>query len=672
MTENRLRHETSPYLLQHRDNPVHWYAWGPEAFAEAKRTGKPILLSVGYAACHWCHVMAHESFEDEATAAVMNALFVNVKVDREERPDVDQIYMSALHALGEQGGWPLTMFLTPEGEPVWGGTYFPPTPRYGRPGFTDILKEISRLFRDEPEKIASNQQAIMAHLKEVPRQAATQLPANILDRAAKGLLSIMDAVEGGPQGAPKFPNPALLELLWRAYARTGNTAHRDAVLLTLRHMAQGGIYDHLGGGYSRYSVDEVWLVPHFEKMLYDNAQLISLLTNAWLETGDPLFRERIEETVDWLEREMLDEGGAFAASLDADSEGEEGRFYIWTKEQIDALLPPDDAALFAAHYDVTADGNWAGNTVLTRRRRPERANDETEIRLAAIRARLLEARAERVRPGRDDKVLADWNALAIVALARAAKVFERDAWLDRAVSAYRFISESMLRDGRLGHSWCNGQLIYPGLSSDHAGMAAAALALHEATGEEAYLGEAKNWIAILHMHYRDEERGGYYLTAADAEDLIIRPRSAKDEATPNPNAVAAAALTRLWVLTGEDRYRDATDGVFQAFAADIPQNVFMMSALLNAFDLRLNAISAIVVANDHTDAEPLLAALRQTGNPSLIPFVTESTGGLPPSHPASGKVMIDNLPTLYVCRGMTCSAPVTDPASVAELLSNTQ
>src|SRR5689334_19192679 len=413
--ENRLAQATSPYLLQHKYNPVDWWTWGPEALAEAKRSNRPILLSVGYAACHWCHVMAHESFENEATAAVMNELFVNIKVDREERPDIDHIYMSALHHLGEQGGWPLTMFLTPAGEPVWGGTYFPKTARYGRPSFVDVLREISRIFREEPANIEQNRTALMERLSKAAKPAdKVTLGARELDGAAASVARAFDPVNGGFRGAPKFPQCPMLEMLWRAGVRRDQRFF-EVVELALERMSDGGIYDHLGGGFSRYSVDERWLVPHFEKMLYDNAQLLELLALAHARTGKPLFATRARETVAWLAREMTTAGGAFAASLDADSEGEEGKFYVWSLTEVEQVLGKDDAALFAQHYDVTPEGNFEGHTILNRLTRSP-TDDAAENRLAAMRTKLLAARTARIRPGLDDKVLADWNGLMIAAL----------------------------------------------------------------------------------------------------------------------------------------------------------------------------------------------------------------------------------------------------------------
>ena len=395
---NVLSRSASPYLQQHKDNPVHWQIWGEAALNEAKRSGKPILLSIGYAACHWCHVMAHESFEDPETAAVMNELYVNIKVDREERSDIDQIYMAALHAMGEQGGWPLTIFLNPEGEPFWGGTYFPKTASHGRPDFVTVLKSLSKIYHDEPDKIVRNTQSIRAHLAQTLADAgiAAEPEEDVLGRHATGILSIVDRKNGGIGHAPKFPSASMLEVLWRHWRNTGSQRSGDTAMQWITALITGGIYDHLGGGLARYCVDAIWLVPHFEKMLYDNAQLVRALVWAHGETNHPLFRTRIEETVGWLEAEMLMPGGGFASSLDADSEGEEGRFYVWDKAEIDAALG-DDADIFCRHYDVSEGGNWEGRNILNRLRAPQ-ADDETEVRLAAARRKLLALRSGRERP----------------------------------------------------------------------------------------------------------------------------------------------------------------------------------------------------------------------------------------------------------------------------------
>jgi uncharacterized protein YyaL (SSP411 family) len=659
--ENRLARETSPYLLQHRHNPVDWWPWGTAALTEAKRANKPILLSVGYAACHWCHVMAHESFEDAATAEVMNDLFVNIKVDREERPDIDQIYMSALHHLGEHGGWPLTMFLTPDGEPFWGGTYFPKTARYGKPAFVNLLREVERVFRQEPQSVEQNRSALMARLAEGARPAGRVIiAAPELDRAASQIAGMIDPVHGGMRGAPKFPQPMMLEFLWRAGQRRNDKRYYAAVELSLARMCEGGIYDHLGGGFSRYSVDERWLVPHFEKMLYDNALLLELLAVAYQRSGNGLFRTRACETVAWLAREMTIEDGAFCASLDADSEGEEGKFYVWSLAEIESVLDPEDAAFFAAHYDVTVGGNFEGHNILNRLKHLPR-NIEDEKRLAPLRQKLLAARAGRVRPGLDDKVLADWNGLMIAALVNAGLTLEQPHWLEMAARAFLFIDAKMAHGDRLGHSWREGKLLVPGLASDHAAMIRAALALHEATGEHAYLERALAWQATLDRHYDNPANGGYFLTADDAKDLVVRPNATTDDATPNPNALAAQNLIRLAAFTGQHAWRDKADRLFDGIVASAGENLFAHLASLNALDLRLRAAEIVVVGED-SRADTLLAAARKL--PALDRIVLRASPALPASHPAHAKINAAPQSAAFVCVGDTCSLPVTNPAAL--------
>jgi uncharacterized protein len=659
MPENRLGHETSPYLLQHKDNPVHWWPWGPEALAESQRTQKPILLSVGYAACHWCHVMAHESFEDEATAAVMNELFVNIKVDREERPEIDEIYMNALHLLGEQGGWPLTMFLTPDGDPVWGGTYFPKTSRYGRPAFVDVLREIARIFREEPAKIETNRQAIVSRLKEPTAPESTAVIGQPqLNQLASRFLEIFDQQHGGLRGAPKFPQPSILELLWRAGERTGDSRYFDAVEYTLERMSEGGIYDHLGGGFSRYSVDERWLVPHFEKMLYDNAQLLELLALAYARGGNPLFLTRAREIVAWLDREMTTAGGAFASSLDADSEGEEGKFYVWSRDELDELLGTQDADYFAAHYDVTPAGNFEGRNILNRLNRLPRSIDD-EKRLATLRDKLLAARARRIRPALDDKVLADWNGLMIGALANAGALLDEPDWIAMAERAFQFVTESMTRGERLGHSWRDGRLVFPGLSSDYAAMIRAAIALHQATGRNTFLARACAWAEGLERHHTDTEHGGYFLTADDAEGIILRLAFTRDDATPNPHAVIAQNLVRLALLAGDDRYRDRADRLFDGALSSAADNLLGHAALINALDLRLRHIE-VVATGEHPD-ELAHAALRLSFlNRTLLR--ASDPADLPERHPVRAKIAAASAEAAaFICIGETCSLPVKTP-----------
>ena len=668
--DNRLARETSPYLLQHKNNPVAWRPWGPDALEEAKRSNKPILLSVGYAACHWCHVMAHESFEDDATAAVMNELFVNIKVDREERPDIDQIYMAALHHLGEQGGWPLTMFLTPEGEPIWGGTYFPKSARYGKPAFVDVLREIARLFREEPQKIEQNRAALMKRLAGAARkEGAIVIGAVELDNAARQLGGIIDPVNGGTRGAPKFPQASLFELLWRAGLRTGETRYFAAVDITLHHICEGGIYDHLGGGYSRYSVDERWLVPHFEKMLYDNAQLLELLAIAHLRSGKKLYRQRAQETVAWLAREMTITGGAFCASLDADSEGEEGKFYVWSYDEVVTQLRIEDGEFFARHYDVTPQGNFEGHNILNRLK-PQERSEADEVLLGALREKLFAARATRIRPGLDDKILADWNGLMIAALANASQMLAEPSWLEMAQNAFTFIVREMARSDRLGHCWREGQLRFPGMASDFAAMIRAALALYEATGAQPYLDQALIWQRALDRDYANTDTGTFYLTAADAEGLVIRPASTADEATPNHNAVAAQNLIRLALLAGDNSWREKADRLIAAVAPHAVENLYMHMALFNAVDLRLRA-AEIVVTGQGATAEALLAAARALPPLERTVLQAPSSEALPLTHPAREQIAATKgRAQAFVCIGETCSLPVTEPAALLSAIES--
>jgi len=664
---NLLAQETSPYLLQHADNPVDWRPWGPDALAAARAANKPVLLSVGYAACHWCHVMAHESFENADIAALMNALFVNIKVDREERPDLDQIYQHALQLLGQQGGWPLTMFLTPDGEPFWGGTYFPSESRYGRPGFAEVLRAVNAHWTDKPDAVRQNVAALTEGLGRMAvAKSGGEIALEMIESAARRLAQEFDRVHGGIGTAPKFPNPSILELLWRTGVRTGAADLRDTVTLTLTRMSQGGIYDHLGGGFSRYSTDARWLAPHFEKMLYDNAQLIDLLCWAWQDTGDALYEHRVRETIDWVLREMTAEGGGFAATLDADSEGEEGRFYVWSRDEIDRLLG-GDAPRFREIYDVREGGNWEGKTILNRIDHPGAEDDAGEARLAACRVTLLAARAQRVRPGWDDKVLADWNGLMIAALAGASRVFDEPGWLDAARRAFDFVAGDMTRDGRLFHAARAGKLNHVATLDDYAMMARAGLALFEATGDGACLDAARGWIDILDAHYWDADGGAYFFTADDAEALIVRAKSADDHATPSGNGVIAGALARLWFLTGEARYRDRAEAVLGAFSGALAENYFPFATLMNSAEFLQRALQLVIVGDRGEDAtQAMLRAADAVAAPGLVLMVVAPGAALPPGHPASGKTARGAPATAYVCVGETCSLPLTDPAAVAD------
>jgi uncharacterized protein YyaL (SSP411 family) len=666
MSENRLKYETSPYLLQHKDNPVHWWAWGPEALAEAKRTGKPILLSVGYAACHWCHVMAHESFEDPGTAEVMNELFINIKVDREERPDIDAIYMGALHRLGEQGGWPLTMFLDSDAKPFWGGTYFPRESRYGRPAFVAVLLRISEAYHNQPDNVRKNTEAILASLKEMPGEDGTPALRPKTKDVVTAISRAIDREHGGLSGAPKFPQWSVFWLLWRGAIRYDDRSARDAVVTTLRHVCQGGIYDHLGGGFARYSVDEFWLVPHFEKMLYDNALLIDLLTEVWRETQEPLFAIRIAETVAWLEREMIGEAGGFAASLDADSEGEEGKFYVWSSGEIEDILGPEDAAFFSRVYGVTPNGNFEGHNILNRLEHLALLSNEDETRLAGLRAKVLAHRASRVRPGWDDKILADWNGLMIAALARASIVFQKPEWLTLAERAFDCIVTKLAApDGRLFHAFRNGVAKAPATASDYANMTWAALRLFSATGSEPYLEHAQRWTRVLDKHYWDGESGGYFTSADDTADVVVRLKSASDDAMPNANVIQLSNLVALAALTGHTADDTRARQIADVFAPSVARSPVSHCGLLAA-ELDLDRLVQVAVSNTRDTA--LRGQLLQLSVPGALEFVADTGVGVSPLSPLAGKTAIDGKSTAYVCVGPVCSAPIHEPQSLDETL----
>jgi uncharacterized protein len=667
MGRNRLSETTSPYLLQHKDNPVHWWPWGAEALAEAKATNKPILLSVGYAACHWCHVMAHESFEDEEIAGVMNDLFVNIKVDREERPDIDAIYMSALHMMGEQGGWPLTMFLDTDARPFYGGTYFPPTPRYGRPGFVEVLQNLSRIYQDEPERVAHNADILTSALAERnPGQSGIVVSDRLLSELTQRMVGVIDPQHGGIQGAPKFPQWSFFWMLWRGAIRFDNKQAANAVEKTLTHICQGGIYDHLGGGFARYSVDDRWLAPHFEKMLYDNALLIDLMTEVWRETQNPLFKLRVTETIDWIEREMIAEGGAFAASLDADSEGEEGKFYVWSKAELEEALGKEDAEFFSQVYDITGDGNWEGKNIPNRLHSLGLLSQDEENKLAGLREKLLARRAGRIRPGWDDKVLADWNGLMIAALARASQVFEEPQWLERAKTAFAFVVERMLVDGRLRHSYRDGRQGAAATAGDYANMTWAALRLFEATGNADYLAQAEKWTDTLHSHYWLTEEGRYATTADDSDDVLVRLAAGTDDATPNANAIQLSNLSHLALITGSQTYSEQAMSILESFSPDIQRNLVAHTGLLAAAIDAMSPQQVVITAGRGQNA--LARALYSVSIPGAIQHKldTETAERIAPA--LEGKSAIDGAAAAYACLGPQCSPPITNAESLVDLL----
>ena len=682
--ENHLARETSPYLLQHKENPVHWFPWGDKAFAAAQAENKPILLSVGYAACHWCHVMAHESFEQEAIAKLMNDHFINIKVDREERPDIDLIYQGALNLLGEQGGWPLTMFLTPTGKPFWGGTYFPPEPRFNRPGFPQVLLGLSRAYQEAPDDVNKNVEALSHGLAQITRSNPGQVvTAATIETVTQRLIPLLDRKWGGSKGAPKFPQIPLLKFLWRQGGGKDPFLLRPFVIHTLTQLCQGGIYDHLGGGFARYCVDQRWLVPHFEKMLYDNAQLIDLLTWVHQENPTPLFQQRIEQTIDWLLREMqaLDHDGrtpcgAFAASLDADSEGQEGRFYVWREAEIDALLG-SDAGLFKTHYDVTPEGNWEGTTILNRLRQPNLGAAAQEAALAQARRRLLAARDARERPAWDDKVLTDWNGLTITALTHAARALDRPDWLDAAQTAFAFIQTHATKNGRLQHSWRRGRAQHNATVDDYAFMSEAALALYEASLDRRYLAQAASWMACLQKDYWDADGGGgFFLTADDTTHLPLRPKTAQDTATPSGNAVAADCLARLYYQTGDDIHRQRAETVISAFSGDIQKHTVAFTGLLYAAKTLAQGLQIVLLGDRES---PAMTALRGVVDgfslPAAVLQQVAPGQSLPSGHPAADKVeaaVEQGQALAFVCQNQRCSLALSTPEQLKTELAQCQ
>ncbi|MBL8775391.1 MAG: thioredoxin domain-containing protein [Acidimicrobiales bacterium] len=663
---NRLADETSPYLRQHRDNPVDWYPWGEEAFARATAEDKPILLSVGYSACHWCHVMAHESFEDPATAAVMNELFVNVKVDREERPDVDAVYMDAVQQLTGQGGWPMTVFLMPDGRPFFGGTYFPNEARHGMPAFTDLCLAVAEHWRDERDELRSNAEQLTEALsRSVQLAAADDLPGReVVTAAVDQLVEQHDREWGGFGGQPKFPQSMSLELLLRVHHRAGDPALLEGVTTSLDAMASGGIYDHLGGGFARYSVDNFWMVPHFEKMLYDQALLARAYLHAWQVTGEERYRQVLDETIDYVRRDLRDPAGGFHSAEDADSEGEEGKFYVWRAEEIEAVLDPETAAAVIEWYGVTRNGNFEGSNILHRPARGDLIRPEAVER---GRAALLEARNQRVRPGLDDKVLTEWNGLMLATLAEAAAATGDERWLADAVQTAEFLLAHLRgEDGRWLRSWQAGADGRPAraqhlaYAADHAALVDGFTRLAEASGDARWIAEARSVADALLDLFWDDEAGGVFTTGRDAEALIARQKDFQDNATPSANSAAALALLRLAALTGEARYLDAVAGILRLFGPLAGRYAAAFAHLLAAVDLADGGTTEIVVTGDRPDlvavahGRYLPDAVLAWGEPYDSPLWADRAEG-----------------AAHVCRDFACLLPVTDPEALAAQLDGT-
>ena len=677
---NRLADETSPYLLQHAHNPVDWYPWGPEALERARKEETPILLSVGYSACHWCHVMERESFEDEETARLMNEAFVNVKVDREERPDVDSVYMGAVQAMTGRGGWPLTVFLTPEGEPYYGGTYFPPEPRHGMPSFRQVLGAARDAWQNDREGVAESAGKIRSVLERAAgaeeaaggegATGAAGIGEPVLADAARSLVARLDPTHGGFGSAPKFPQPVVLDFLLRHHARTGSRPPLDAALQTLRAMARGGIRDHLGGGFHRYSVDARWLVPHFEKMLYDNALLARAYLDAWRVTGDAELREVAEETLDWLLDDMRHPKGGFFAARDADSEGEEGRYYVWSVEGVDDVLDPEAARLFRRTYDVSPSGNWEGVNILhlphdleAVARSEEMETPELREQLAEARRELLAARRQRVPPLRDEKILVGWNGLVIRALAEAGRALEREDYLEAARGAADFLLSELRAGGRLHHVWTAGKPAVTGFLEDYASLGNALLTLHEATLEPRWIPEVR-WCAerVLEL-FRDEETGLLYDTPADGEALVVRPRETMDTATPSGTSLAAELLWRGALLFGEEAWRERALEILATEAGRAGSYPHAYGRLLSVGEAAVAGATevALVGPREAERTRRLHRAVFRRLLPHRLVAGRAPGEEVPDDVPLlRGRDEREGRPTAYVCEGYACREPVTE------------
>ena len=660
MSRNRLADASSPYLLQHKDQPIHWRLWNRQTLAEAKKENKPIFLSIGYAACHWCHVMAHESFEDSEIASLMNSLFIPIKVDREERPEIDAHYMEALHDMGQRGGWPLTMFLTPDGEPFWGGTYFPKEARGGMPGLKEILVLLGDLWARQEEKILKNHRFLKSQMEaRRGRMREGSVQKDAPQKVAELLASHMDMEKGGTKGAPKFPQSVMLDFLWRMHIRHGDKKSGEAVLKTLEALSLGGIYDHLGGGIARYAVDEDWRVPHFEKMLYDNALFLGLLTEVYREHPRPLFRTRIEGVAGFLLEEMRVEGGAFAASLDADQEGEEGRFYVWKAEEMDALLG-EESAWVKSLYDVAEDGHWEGVNTLHRLHQKRALTPEEEARLEAANRILLKARGSRTKPPRDDKILADWNGMAIAALARAAFLFEEPDWMEAASSAFSFICKEMVEpDGALFHAHRLGKNSAAALAEDYAQMIHAALTLYETRGGGEALRQAIAFAKIFKERHWDEEKGGYRMSAFGADDVPDARLDAEDGVVPSANGLMLHLLPRLFLLTGDASYAEMASRLSSAFGKDAQARPISHTTWLSALETSAHPISAVLVAKEGEE-RPFQSAVASVSFPDMLFLKVAPDEALPQNHPASGKGLVAGRAAVYICVGARCALPLTD------------
>ena len=682
MHTNRLANETSPYLLQHAHNPVDWFPWGDEAFQKANAENKPILLSIGYSACHWCHVMEHESFEDEKIAALMNDLFVSIKVDREERPDLDEIYMNAVQMLTGRGGWPMTVFLTPERKPFYGGTYFPPEDRQGMPGFPRVLMGVAQAYREKPQDVEKSVGHILSALERMSQSQESKVAFSLEAIAESGeqISRAYDSDHGGLGRAPKFPNAGVYELFLRHYDQSKNQRFLEMVTHTLTKMAQGGIYDHLGGGFHRYSVDEKWLVPHFEKMLYDNAQLVRIYAQLYCVTRDELFKNVTEETLDYLLREMLHSEGGFYSTQDADSEGEEGKFFIWSPQEVNQILGEEAGEIFSRIYDVSDFGNFEGRNILHPILTLEQASKlfkkdpkEIAVLISDSKKKLFQEREKRIKPFRDEKIITSWNGLMLSGLAEAIKISPRQSYLDTANRTLQFFFSKMFRDGHLLHTYKDGTAKLLGYLDDYAFMAVGLLDLYEATFDRAQLARAIELADTMVSEFWDEKDGAFFYTGKSHEQLISRAKPVFDASIPSGNSMATHLLLRLYYLTGREVYLQRAETVLRSYYDAMLSQPFGFAHMLCALDLYLRKPKEIVVIGNRKDAN--IAELINRIHSIYLPNKTLQLAGpdesLEKISPLlRGKTQLDGKPTVYVCQNFTCSAPVTTWDELKPLLES--
>ncbi len=676
---NRLIDETSPYLQQHAHNPVDWYPWGEEAFARAKAEDKPVLVSIGYSACHWCHVMEHESFEDESTAAIMNEHFVNIKVDMEERPDIDQIYMNFVQLTTGRGGWPMNVFVTPDKLPFFGGTYFPPDRRYNIPSWQQVLVSIADAYRDKRDELARSANDILDELRRVGEAefAAAGLSPDVLDTAFESFVRTFDGTNGGFGGAPKFPQAMPLEFLLRYHKRTGNEKALEMVRLTCEKMANGGMYDQLGGGFHRYSVDAVWLVPHFEKMLYDNAQLARVYTHLYQITQDEHFKWVAIEILEYVQREMLDAGGGFYSTQDADSEGEEGKFFVWTPEEITKILGEDDAKLFNFYYDVSDEGNFEGENILhvsysieAAARALKITPEDFERSLETSRAKLFAEREKRIKPFRDEKVLAAWNGLMLAAFAEASAVYARPDFRETAEKNARFLKDQMIVNGRVFRSWKDGKAKLNGYLEDYANVADGLVELYQVSGRSEYIEQAKELADAMIAEFWDEENGGFFFTSNDHEELIVRSKDYFDNATPSGNSAAADVFLKLSRILGDDRYERFAVTVLRLASPQLRRYPGGFGRTLSALEFHFSPKREVVIIG--AERAELEAELWRHYLPDTVVVMTDDPlRDVERSPLLEGRSMIDGRAAAYVCEDNVCQRPVSDIEQLREQLEIT-